>query len=114
MLREEKCLEFVFEGRERIRVSDILGEVVPDMRTEIGERAKNRADTRLEPAQKTRSLKQSMHIHFYPCGQHHLQNRADTWATTRPENAVTETEHAHVYPCGNTFLGYNPPRERRH
>ena len=40
MLREEKCLEFVFEGRERIRVSDILGEVVPDMRTEIGERAK--------------------------------------------------------------------------
>ena len=30
MLREEKCLEFVFEGRERIRVSDILGEVVPD------------------------------------------------------------------------------------
>ena len=40
MLREEKCLEFVFEGREGIRVSDILGEVVPDMRTEIGERAK--------------------------------------------------------------------------
>ena len=40
MLREEKCLEFVLEGRERIRVSDILGEVVPDMRTEIGERAK--------------------------------------------------------------------------
>ena len=40
MLREEKCLEFVFEGRERIRVSDILGEVIPDMRTEIGERAK--------------------------------------------------------------------------
>ena len=40
MLREEKRLEFVFEGRERIRVSDILGEVVPDMRTEIGERAK--------------------------------------------------------------------------
>ena len=36
----EKCLEFVFEGKERIRVSDILGEVVPDMRTEIGERAK--------------------------------------------------------------------------
>ena len=40
MLREEKCLEFVFEGRERIRVSDILREVVPDMRTEIEERAK--------------------------------------------------------------------------
>ena len=40
MLREEKCLEFVFEGRERIRVSDTLGEVVPDMRTEIGERVK--------------------------------------------------------------------------
>ena len=40
MLRKEKCLEFVFEVREGIRVSDILGEVVPDMRTEIGERAK--------------------------------------------------------------------------
>ena len=40
MLREEECLEFVFEGRERIRAYDILGEVVPDMRTEIGERAK--------------------------------------------------------------------------
>ena len=40
MHREEKCLEFVFEGRERIRVSDILGDVVPNMRTEIGERAK--------------------------------------------------------------------------
>ena len=40
MLREEECLEFVFEGRERIRVSDILGEVVPDMKTKIGERAK--------------------------------------------------------------------------
>ena len=33
-------MSFVFEGRERIRVSDILGEVVPDKRTEIGERAK--------------------------------------------------------------------------
>ena len=41
MLREEKCLEFVFEGREKISVCDILGEVVPDMRTEIGERAKD-------------------------------------------------------------------------
>ena len=40
MLREEKCLEFVFEGRVRIRVSDNLGEIVPDMRTEIGEIAK--------------------------------------------------------------------------
>ena len=36
----EKCIEFVFEGKERIIVSDILGEVVPDMRTEIGEREK--------------------------------------------------------------------------
>ena len=40
MLREEKCLEFVFEGRERSRVSDLLGEVVPDVRTKIGERVK--------------------------------------------------------------------------
>ena len=40
MSREEKCLEFVFEGRERTGVSDILGEVAPDMRTEIGKRAK--------------------------------------------------------------------------
>ena len=40
MLREEKCPEFVLEGRERIRVSDISGEVVPDMRTERGERTK--------------------------------------------------------------------------
>ena len=40
MLREEKCLEFAFEGRERSRVSDVLGEVVPDVRTETGERAK--------------------------------------------------------------------------
>ena len=37
MFREEKCPEFVFDGRERIRVSDILGEAVPDMRTKIGE-----------------------------------------------------------------------------
>ena len=63
MFREEKCLEFVFEGltelyylrievkarmpfgqpvlgRESSRVPDVLGEVVPDVRTEIGERAK--------------------------------------------------------------------------
>ena len=41
MLREEKCLEFVFEGRERIRVSGILGRLFQIiMRTEIGERAK--------------------------------------------------------------------------
>ena len=40
MLRGEECLEFVFERRERIRVSDILGEVVPDMKTKIGERVK--------------------------------------------------------------------------
>ena len=36
MLREEKYLEFLFEGRERIRVSDIWVEVVPDVRTEVG------------------------------------------------------------------------------
>ena len=43
MLREEKCLEFVFEGRESSsssRVSDVLGEVVSDVRTKIGNRAK--------------------------------------------------------------------------
>ena len=40
MLREEKCHEFVFEGRESSRVSDVFGEVVPDVRTEVGERAK--------------------------------------------------------------------------
>ena len=34
------ALEFVFEGRERIGVSDILGKVVPDIRTETGERTK--------------------------------------------------------------------------
>ena len=31
---------FFFEGRESSRVSDVLGEVVPDVRTEMGERAK--------------------------------------------------------------------------
>ena len=30
----------MFEGRERLRASEILGEVVPDVRTEIGGRAK--------------------------------------------------------------------------
>ena len=40
MLREETCLDFVFEGRESSRVSDVSREVVPDVRTEIGERAK--------------------------------------------------------------------------
>ena len=40
MLGEKKCLEFVFEGRKSSRVSNVLGEVVPDVRTEIGERAK--------------------------------------------------------------------------
>ena len=40
MFREEKCLEFVFEGKESRIVSDVLGEVVPDVRTKIGERAK--------------------------------------------------------------------------
>ena len=38
MLREEKYLEFVFEGRESSRVSDISGEVVPDVRTKRKER----------------------------------------------------------------------------
>ena len=40
MFRKEICLEFVFEGRERIRVPGIFGGVVPDIRTETGERAK--------------------------------------------------------------------------
>ena len=40
MLREEKYLEFVFEGRESSRVSDLLGKVVPDVRAETGERVK--------------------------------------------------------------------------
>ena len=40
MLRKEKCLEFVFEGRESSRVSNVLGEVVPDVRTKLEERAK--------------------------------------------------------------------------
>ena len=40
MLREEKCHEFVFEGRESSRVSDVSGKVVPDVRIEIAERAK--------------------------------------------------------------------------
>ena len=31
---------FVFEGRESSRVFDVLGEVVPDVRPEAGERAK--------------------------------------------------------------------------
>ena len=40
MLREEKCLEFVFEGRESSRASDAKGQAVPVVRTEVGERAK--------------------------------------------------------------------------
>ena len=40
MFREDNCLEFDFERREITRVSDIMGEVVPAMWTEIGERAK--------------------------------------------------------------------------
>ena len=40
MLREEKGHEFVFEGRETSRMSDVSGKVVPDVRIEIGERAK--------------------------------------------------------------------------
>ena len=43
------ALEFVFEGRERIGVSDILGEVVPGMRTEMGERAKAMSFATLPP-----------------------------------------------------------------
>ena len=31
---------FVFEGRESSRVFDVLGEVVPDVRIKVGERAK--------------------------------------------------------------------------
>ena len=33
---EEKCLEFVFKGRT-CRTSDVLSEVVPDVRTVVGE-----------------------------------------------------------------------------
>ena len=40
MSREEKCLEFILEGRESSRVPDVLGEVVPDVWTEVGERVK--------------------------------------------------------------------------
>ena len=49
MFREEKCLEFVFEGRERIRVCHILVEVVPDMKIEMGERAKAMSFATLPP-----------------------------------------------------------------
>ena len=40
IVREEKCLDFAFEGRESSRPSDVLGEIVPDVRTKVGERAK--------------------------------------------------------------------------
>ena len=40
MLGEKKCLEFVFEGRKSSRVSNVLGEVVPHVRTETGGRGK--------------------------------------------------------------------------
>ena len=40
MLREEKCLEFAFEGRESSKVSDDMGEVVLGVKSETGERAK--------------------------------------------------------------------------
>ena len=40
VLKEEKCAESVFEGKESSRVSDVLREVVPDERTKAGERAK--------------------------------------------------------------------------
>ena len=43
MLREEKCLEFVFEGRESSRVSDVLGKVAPDVRAGMGARAKTKS-----------------------------------------------------------------------
>ena len=57
MLREEKCLEFVFEGRESTRLYDILGEIVPDMRTKIGERAKAMSFA-------VEALKLSMHVSY--------------------------------------------------
>ena len=40
MLRKEKCLKFVFEGRESNRVSDVFEEVVPGVKTEVGVGAK--------------------------------------------------------------------------
>ena len=36
--REKKCLEIVFEGRDSSKVCDVLGEVVPAVRTVLGER----------------------------------------------------------------------------
>ena len=38
MLREEKCLEYVFKGRESSRVSDVYGEILP---VGVGERVKS-------------------------------------------------------------------------
>ena len=40
MLRAEKYPQFVFEGRESSRVSDVTGEVVSEVWTEIGEKTK--------------------------------------------------------------------------
>ena len=41
MLREEKCLEFIFEGRENSKVSDAFGEAVPDVRTEAEKKSES-------------------------------------------------------------------------
>ena len=40
VLKEEKCAESVFEGKESSRVSDVLREVVPDERTKVGQGGK--------------------------------------------------------------------------
>ena len=40
IFREEKCLETAFEGRESSRVPNVLGEIVPDVGTEMLESAK--------------------------------------------------------------------------
>ena len=41
--RKEKCFELVFEARESGRMPYVLGEVVPDVRTEVGEREKTKS-----------------------------------------------------------------------
>ena len=40
VFRKEKGLEFVFQGRESSRVTDVFGDVAPDVRTEVGQKAK--------------------------------------------------------------------------
>ena len=35
IFREEKCLEFAFEGRESSRAADGLGEIVPDVGSKV-------------------------------------------------------------------------------